>query len=148
LSLVEDAERRSKESIKRNMPYDRIWVVFDKDSFPASNFDNAINKAESNDFGCAWSNEAFELWYILHFEYRNTGMTRDKYKVKLTELLGSEYKKNDSDMYGKLSDKQQDAIRNASKLLESHGSLPPSSSNPATTVFKLVQELLELREVR
>jgi len=130
------------------MPYDRIWVVFDKDSFPASNFDNAINKAESNDFGCAWSNEAFELWYILHFEYRNTGMTRDKYKVKLTELLGSEYKKNDSDMYGKLSDKQQDAIRNASKLLESHGSLPPSSSNPATTVFKLVQELLELREVR
>jgi hypothetical protein len=148
LSLVEDAEKRSKESSKRNMPYDRVWVVFDRDSFSPSNFDNAISKAESKGFGCVWSNEAFELWYILHFEYRNTGMSRDEYKGRLTAHIGEEYKKNDPDMYGKLVDKQQDAIRNATKLLGTHGRLPPSRSNPATTVHELVQELMVLQDIR
>ena len=145
LSLVEDAERRAYNSAKRNMPYDKVWVVFDRDSFSASNFDNAINKAKAKKFGCAWSNEAFELWYILHFEFRNTGMNRNQYKSRLTAHLGEEYKKNDPDMYRKIIDKQQDAIRNATRLLEIHGSLPRSRCNPATTVHVLVQELLALR---
>ena len=73
LSLVEDAERRSNESAKRNIPYDRVWVVFAK---------------------------------------------------------------------------QQAAVRNASRLLETHNGLSPSNSNPATTVHKLVQELLTLQHIR
>ena len=101
--------------------------------------------AKSNDFGCAWSNEAFELWYVLHFEYRNTGMSRSQYKSRLTNHLGEEYKKNDSNMYGKLADKQQNAIRNATRLLGIHDSMPRSRCNPATTVHVLVQELLALK---
>ena len=75
-------------------------------------------------------------------------MSRDEYKGRLTAHIGEEYKKNDPDMYGKLVDKQQDAIRNATKLLGTHGRLPPSRSNPATTVHKLVQELVVLQDIR
>ena len=51
---------------KRN-DYDQVWCVFDKDSFPKDNFNNAVQLAQNNDFGIAYSNESFELWYILHF---------------------------------------------------------------------------------
>ena len=48
---------------KEGNPYDSVWAVFDKDSFPDDKFNQAIKKAEANGIGCAWSNEAFELWY-------------------------------------------------------------------------------------
>lgn len=65
---------------------DKVWAVFDKDSFPAKNFNNAINKGENSKpkINCAWTNEAFELWYLLHFNYYNTGISRVQYQ-KLIE---------------------------------------------------------------
>ena len=53
---------------KEGNPYDSVWAVFDKDSFPDDKFNQAIKKAEANGIGCAWSNEAFELWYVYHFD--------------------------------------------------------------------------------
>lgn len=52
---------------KATIPYDRVWAVFDKDSFPDVKFNGAIQKAISNGIDVAWSNEAFELWYLYHF---------------------------------------------------------------------------------
>lgn len=46
--------------------YDRIWVVFDRDEF--SDFDEAIQQAADYKINCAWSNESFELWLLLHFK--------------------------------------------------------------------------------
>ncbi len=143
LSIVKFAKKLQKQKIPD--PYDKVWVVFDKDSFPASDFDNAIHSAESNNFGCAWSNEAFELWYLLHFEYRNTGMARDEYKKSLSRHLNKEYQKNDPAMHKKLESKQETAIRNAEKLLHQHIGLAPSKSNPATKVHLLVKELNEYK---
>ncbi len=38
-------------------PFDEVWCVFDRDSFPSANFDNAIRKIESmNRFFAAYSN--------------------------------------------------------------------------------------------
>jgi len=53
--------------LKNNGEYDSVWAVFDRDSFPPNKFNDAIIKAESNGIDCAWSNEAFELWYLYHF---------------------------------------------------------------------------------
>ena len=77
LKVVEKAiELRDKSAIK----YDRVWAVFDKDSFKPNSFNSAILKGESHDIRCAWSNEAFELWYLLHFHNRITAMSRTEYK--------------------------------------------------------------------
>ena len=122
--------------------YDEVWCVFDRDSFSAEQFNNALSKARLEDIQVAYSNEAFEIWYLLHFNYYDTGMSRTQYKGKLTELLGSPYQKNDRGMYALLEGKQQMAIRNAKKLLRSYGSEHnPEKNNPCTTVHLLVQEL-------
>ena len=47
--------------------YDQCWVVFDKDDFPAKDFNQAIKYAEKNGFQVAYSNQAFEYWFLLHF---------------------------------------------------------------------------------
>lgn len=55
---------------------------------------------------CAWSNQAFELWYVLHFQYLVTGVDRKQYiemiedKVrKASKSKKFKYKKNDKDFY-------------------------------------------------
>jgi len=126
-------------------PFDQVWVVFDRDSFEPDDFDNAIKSADANGMKCAWSNEAFELWYILNFEYRNTGMNRTEYKGRLTNLLGEPYCKNATDMYQKLLKigNQTQAMAWA-KMLQQNSKerqLPPSKSNPCTTVSTLIEEL-------
>jgi hypothetical protein len=102
LSLVAKAKALRDRRVSSDYPFDQVWVVFDRDSFEPDDFDNAIHKVEACGMHCAWSNEAFELWYILHFEFRNTGMSRTEYQGKLGELLGETYRKNASDMYQKL----------------------------------------------
>lgn len=145
LSLVERAREIRNGPSFRDYPFDQVWVVFDRDSFPPSDFDNAIARAEADNMRCAWSNEAFELWYILHFEYRNTGMSRSEYQQKIDALPGERYVKNVPDMYDKLSARgnQKQAIAWAQKLYDDARKrhYTPSQSNPCTTVFKLVEEL-------
>ena len=122
--------------------YDQVWVVFDKDSFSSENFNAAIKRAQNKKINVAYSNEAFELWYLLHFHYYTTGITRDKYIEKLNNLLGHKYKKNSTSMYGEIKDKQYIAIRNAKKLMKKYqNGETPSQMNPSTTVFMLVEEL-------
>jgi hypothetical protein len=62
--------------------YDSVWAVFDKDDFPAENFNQAIINAKNNGINVAWSNEAFELWYLLHFDYIDGKLSRKDYEIK------------------------------------------------------------------
>jgi hypothetical protein len=124
-------------------PFDQVWCVFDRDSFPAQNFNRALQLAQNNGIKVAYSNEAFELWYLLHFNYYNTGMSRTEYSSKLTELLGRAYKKNDRLMYSTLLGKQTSAVRFAEKLLEAHNQGDPYDCNPSTTIHLLVRALNE-----
>lgn len=144
LSLIRQAQGLRDERMNGDYPYDEVWVVFDRDSFPPDDFDNAIHMAETDEIKCAWSNEAFELWYILHFEYRTTSMPRADYQAKLTQLLSRKYQKNSVDMYQQLAKNgnQAQAIIWAHRLhKEDHDGKPPSRANPCTTVYQLVEEL-------
>lgn len=118
-----------------------VWCVFDKDSFKDDNFDNAIHKATAKGYKVAYSNEAFELWYLLHFHYYNTGMSREQYKRMLTRLLGVPYRKNSEEMYDRLKPLQDEAIANAKRLLATYNPHIPNKDNPSTTVFELVEYL-------
>jgi RloB-like protein len=123
--------------------YDQVWCVFDRDegAWTAQNFNNALQNAKTYGFHIAYSNECFELWYILHFEFLNTGLPRSDYEDKLSELLGTKYRKNDSTIYQQLLAKQQIAIKYAQKLIESYNSIDPERNNPSTTVHLLVEAL-------
>lgn len=127
--------------IKENDDFDQVWCVFDRDSFPPKDFNEALRVAKDNNIKVAYSNEAFELWYLLHFNFHNTELSRTQYQRKLTKCLGHVYAKNSETMYDELSDRQNVAIRNAELLLANYHPLNPVLNNPSTTVHLLVKEL-------
>lgn len=137
LSLV----RRACE-LREQEDYTEVWVVFDRDSFPPDQFNEAIRLAKREGIHVAYSNEAFEIWYLLHFCYHDSATSRDLYQQMLTEHVGYPYHKNDRGMYDKLLEYQSAAIRNAERLLASYGpEHNPEKDNPCTTIHKLVQAL-------
>lgn len=148
ISLIKEAEIQVeiqidnfKEKYGEEPKETIVWCVFDKDSFSDEDFGNAINKAKAKGYKVAYSNEAFELWYLLHFHYYDMALGRDDYIVKLTEHLKRKYRKNDLFMYETLLSKQEEAIKNAKNLLSKYIPVNPSNDNPSTTVFELVEYL-------
>lgn len=136
--------------------FDRVWVVFDKDDFPDENFNGAIIKASSNDINCAWSNEAFELWFLLHFQYVNTGMNREEYKEYLEREIkrksgnaNYEYLKNDPNTFSilKTHGNQIQAIEWAKQLKQTHIDERHATHNPCTRVHELIEELFNPQDV-
>lgn len=159
LSLVEFAANQQGRGADR---YAEIWCVFDCDSFPAENFDNTIAKCAGaggkphSFLRSAWSNESFELWYLLHLQDLKTspvrgghGRAREYYNDRLDDLLKQlgvpEYSKNAPDMYELLGNGRRDlAAKRADALLQSCDAATPFHENkPATTVHILVNRLLQ-----
>lgn len=159
LSLIEES-KKMKERLENetSLSIDKIWVVFDKDSFEPKNFNEAINfcKNSSPEIGCAWTNEAFELWYLLHFHFYNTAINREMYQkliegnLKLAIGEGYKYQKNSREMYGLLKENGnlELAIKFATKLeTEFEGRFDFANHNPSTKVHHLVAELFGLEEL-
>jgi hypothetical protein len=141
-SLVKEAIKLKTEAEKKEEPYNQVWCVFDKDSFADDLFNNAIFLAQKNKIKTAYSNQAFEVWYLLHFSYFVSALHRNVYIEKLDGFLCKKYKKNDPDMYDLLIDKQKDAIRNAKKLINNYKNKTTySKKDPSTQVYLLVEEL-------
>ncbi len=140
---------QSAKELANQDEYDQVWCVFDRDDWSLEDFNNALIQAKSLDdnkstnysFKVAYSNEAFELWYVLHFELLNTGIPRCDYIRKLDRLLNHKYHKNSEIIYAELLDKQNVAIKNATNLLQQYDPSTPVKNNPSTTVHLLVQEL-------
>ncbi len=143
----------AKLEFERNRSRDEVWCVFDRDDFPQ--FDAAIQRIESFQqlgmpFRAAWSNVCFELWFVLHFEYLQSALDRERYSSKLADYLQSPYVKNDFTIRDRLQRFEETALRNAANLWQMHddrGEILPSRRCPATTVHKLV-EVLRLAQLR
>src|SRR4051794_12153848 len=108
LRVVQEAIR-----LKLEGRYDQVWCVFDRDIFPAQHFNEAIRLAVQAGIQVAYSNEAFELWYLLHFDFHDTAIRRADYITKLEAKIGKKYKKNSGDMYDILESRQETAVQHA-----------------------------------
>lgn len=140
VSLVEHAMKLRRAA---DPPFEQVWCVFDKDD--CDDFDQAVQYANDNDIHVAYSNQAFELWYVLHFDYLQSSLHRNDYENILSQRLNRPYRKNSRDMYEVLMDKQSVAIRNAERLNKLHvDTARPSDANPSTTVHELVVKLNSL----
>ncbi len=159
--LIEESIIR-KNSILEGVPeneYEKysFWCVYDQDiELPSphisgedrkKDFDKAYKLANENGFQVAYSNDSFELWILLHYQYSDVAWTRKEYYKKLSEIWDINYEKEGkkkrfcNSLYKLLSEKQQNAIANAIKLFQMKSSLLPSEQNPCTLVFKLVKLL-------
>jgi hypothetical protein len=143
VSVVREAMARRDAS---HDEYDQVWCVFDRDKDrgkpkDAQNFNEALRLASGNDILVAYSNDAFELWYLLHFNYHDSAIHRHDYITKLNRQIEGGYKKNDPDMFEKLAAKMDVADRNARKLLSQYNPSVPEQDDPSTTVHLLVEQL-------
>lgn len=123
LSLVKKAIELKKDG-EYDQKKDEVWCVFDRDckreNNNQQNFNQAIKLAHSNDINLGVSNDAFELWFLLHFSYYDSQTHRNDFADMLTSKMREKYNKNDLKNYEKLEDKQMQAIKYAAKLWHSH----------------------------
>lgn len=141
--------------------YDHRWIVIDRDEercggggHTLQDFNEALQKASNNRpvIKVAWSNPSFEVWYLLHFHYHNTAIDRDQVIVKLNQAMSAIYEKSDMGMFSKLSNLKtpqgrEFAIRKARQLHDDakKAGLKPADTNPGTSVYELVEVLLQLQ---
>jgi hypothetical protein len=112
LKMVESTQQMLASS---DVAYDEIWCVFDMDvrrgEDEYSDFDNAILQAEGLGYKVAYSNDAFKLWFYLHFEYTDAEYLRTFYYEERSERFGLNYLKDG---------KRYDFCQKLYKLLEVH----------------------------
>ena len=135
-----------------NFDHDRqLWVVFDFDvrgiNREAMDYNRAIELAGQYGIRVAYSNDSFELWFVLHYQYHEAAVTRNEYYQILSEKLNCNYpeegktKEFSQSMYAIIIAHQAAAIQNAERLFKHMEDAVYSDQNPCTTVFKLVLEL-------
>ena len=116
-------------------------------------FKNKKNERKKRKYGykIAWSNQSFEYWLFLHFEYSDAALHRNEWNKKLTEQFAKYnlgdgiYRKNYKEIYEMLErDNRIDiAIKNAKRrmtLFVTEKGIP-SKYDPGTSVHLLVDEL-------
>lgn len=135
--------------------YNEVWCVFDMDvkrgADEFADFDNAINKALELGYKAAYSNDAFELWFYLHYNLTNAQQLRTFYYTELGKIFGINYvkdgKKYDfclqiySILNKDINSSQQNAIDRAKALFEEQKHLTFHEQNPVTKVYELVEVL-------
>lgn len=146
VSLVNRAIQIKNEYFKKGDKFDQYWVVFDKDDWPDTDFNNAIVMAAASGFKVAYSNQAFEYWFMLHFNLHQGQINRQTYEETLTNYLGFKYSKESAvstKMFNALWKRQETAINNARHSFDQFGTLhsSPAQEESSTTVFLLVEEL-------
>lgn len=154
LKLVES----TKEIIDSfSTEFDEVWCVFDMDvrrgADEFADFDNAINKALELGYKVAYSNDAFELWFYLHYNLINAQQLRTFYYNELGKRFGINYIKDGKkynfclQLYSILNEdinsSQQNAIDRAKALYEEQKHLTYHEQNPVTKVYELVKVLNE-----
>jgi len=159
LGLVKYVEKDIKEKLK-SINIDHVWIFFDKDDFEADDFSNAISKIESKNnskslsafnlktdknnitWHACYSNESFELWYLLYFNYIDTALSRQNYidmlkKNEELKRIDFNYSKNENNLHEILTragGSITNAIKNAKRIKEKNG-----YENPSTNVCEFAE---------
>lgn len=134
--------------------FEKEWIVIDRDDWSKYEFNGVLEEARKKGVCVAFSNKAFELWILLHFEYVGGYMSRKDLNSKLNEYFlkrfGTEYTKSSQDVYALIVGEQNIAIKNAKSLVKKHeidnGALKPYEQNSLTMIYQLVECLNSLSE--
>lgn len=151
LALLQVAQKMLEARAREERPPCRIWLVFDKDSYPDDHFNRTILACSRNpQLEAIWTNEAFELWFLLHFGLYDMQLGRHQYRERLESAVHQagyksfRYQKEKADIVSVLKEYGQEnmALKRAKML---HDQWVSESSfarrNPCTMVYKLVNAI-------
>lgn len=151
-SLVKSADAllRYADQLRRTprFKYAKTFIVFDKDDFTPQDFDSAIFMSSARGYIPLWSNQCFELWLLLHFEYCQSALDRAYYPNRLTQIFTERYhcpyEKSQTNLFD-MTRKQLDiAYNNTLKLCKQTQSYTsPAACCPGTTVYRFFELLQE-----
>lgn len=138
----------------------QVWALFDIDeTYNEGKLLPALQLAAASGIRYAFSNKAFEVWLISHFEQYSKYATNEELKEELTRLINSygrskkivEYKKNDEQLINKLFiPKYKEAVNNAKVVHQTKmrdqkvlngGNVKIWEMCSCTTVYMLVEAL-------
>ena len=138
----------------------QVWCVFDIDhTAEEGTLLDAINLAKKYNIQIAFSNIAFEIWLLSHFNKVEKSMNNHQLMCEMNKLLKNElgvnknYDKSDRDLLKKyFLPHYKDAIQNSkivyqrrinthSQQLQGETEYRDWEWNPTTTVFKLIEAL-------
>ncbi len=145
-SLVTEAKRLSREEVWRGEKFDRIYCVFDRNSYV--NFASASQDAEQSGICLARSWPCFEFWLLLHFCY-----TRKPYAAENGRSAGQncvrdlqgylpEYSKGLVGVFPQLLSRLDEAKSNAGKARKDARAV--GEENPSTEFHELIEYLQSL----
>ncbi len=167
-AIDEKNKFNKKQKIKKSYPFSKVFCVMDVDNHDT--LEKAIqiiekeNKKTESKIIPIISNECFEVWYVLHFEYATRELNRERKKNKKTKkfiaknnnlskliekhLDIEKYNKADN-IFQKLKDNGDEnfAIKNAEKLNKHHLDINTKlekeiyNYNPSTQVHRLIKEI-------
>ena len=143
---VSERDKRNADPVLPD--FDEVWAVFDRDDFGAEKINQALQLAEAEGVSVGFSNEAFELWYILHFRFLDAALHRHQYIPILSGICGFKYEKNSEAFvaYLEANGDVQQAIGWASTLCEQFDHDYRYENAPLTTVYQLVEKLINYCE--
>lgn len=150
--LIKDADSLLEKSY-RDKKFDEIWLVFDKDD--NEDFEDAIKLAISKGYKVAYSNQAVEYWFILHFyDHHGELLPRESYADMINFCINPRAKYDDSkivsrDFFEILMSKNpksqkyryQEAFDRAERILSGN---PHRTEESVTMVHKLFCSIMPL----
>jgi hypothetical protein len=139
--------------------FDEVWCVYDLDYNVSEGgdqyhrFQESLDYAAANDVLVAYSIDAFELWFRLHYEVVTGTIHRKQLYADLSQRWDMNYvAKGKRRAFTKTIKQRLDddpladvqlAIERAKGLYEEREGLPLREQNPITTVYRLVASLLK-----
>lgn len=143
---------------RENGSFDEVWCVYDLDYNPNEGgtqyqrFQESLDHAAMNDIDIAYSIDAFELWFRLHYEAITGAIHRDQLYADLSRRWNMNYvadgkRRSFTRKIKSLLDEDPAAdvllaIKRAENLYKVRKGLALRDQNPVTTVFILVRKLL------
>lgn len=150
LKLVQFAQTLVKDA-------NQVWCVFDIDhTYEEKRLSPALKNAKNNNIKIAYSNVAFEVWLISHFEKCKAALQLDDYETELNRHLskkGRKYSKSDEKLLKEIFlPNYKKAIENAKIIYQNYvkdfykthsfqEDPPIWEWASSTTVYKLVEAL-------
>lgn len=152
-SVFQFARQRFREEKDSGNPFDRVYCVFDQDTFTdyTKTIKNIAEATPKDVFSAVTSVPCFEYWLLLHFAYTTKPYSPLPKNSPANQVLNDlkvympDYKKGSDSTYSKLLGQLEFAKANAERALVS--ARHNGTDNPSTHIHELVTYLENIKNL-
>lgn len=125
-------------------PFDEVWIVFDKDDLTEWQLDEVNEFCTQHNIHMGYTNEAFELWLLLHFE--QVDVSKVYPRAVLNEKMGAHLNvaryfrnKGNAEVIAPIALRHELAMHNCQEMMRLR--TPESRDNPYCNLNEMIQRV-------